>query len=122
MNDFSIVQTLFKQFITEQDICNVLQQYNYVDTARKFKVNDLVDFFASSAILRWKSFRHGCDVLESVNFSTVSKKLNQFLLVFLKIYFSLRCHAVIGKLDVLYIFPNLCYPSILQQLHLAKIV
>jgi len=74
MNDFSIFQTIFKQFITEQDICNVLQQYNYVDTARKFKVNDLVDFFASSAILRWKSFRHGCDVLESVNFSTVSKK------------------------------------------------
>jgi hypothetical protein len=74
MNNFSIFQIIFKQFITGQDICNLLQQYNYVDTARKFRVNDLVDFFASSTILRWKSFRHGCDILESVNFTTVSKK------------------------------------------------
>jgi hypothetical protein len=33
-----------------------------------------VDFLASAAIPRWKSFRHGCDVFETVNFSTVSKK------------------------------------------------
>ena len=71
--------TILKHLITTDDITTILKQYDYVDTARKFTVLSLLDFFAIASANQWKSFRHGADVvtsygLSSCDYSTASKK------------------------------------------------
>lgn len=48
-----LVQTL----LTEEDVKQLLQEINYVDTARKFTANQLLLFFMHAALDQWDSYR-----------------------------------------------------------------
>ena len=44
--------TILEQLITEEDIKNILNQFSYVDVARKFTVKSLLEFFTIAAAVK----------------------------------------------------------------------
>lgn len=97
--------TILKHLITADDIATILKQYDYVDTARKFTVSSLLDFFMIASASQWKSFRHGSDVVTSdglyfCDYSTVSKKASHVPLEIFKEILALtmsRCNRDIRR-------------------------
>ncbi|MEK5037525.1 hypothetical protein [Sporosarcina sp. FSL K6-3457] len=43
-----------------------LEKHNYKEIARKFKVEDLLDFFVAAAPEKWAGFRDGTEVMAYV--------------------------------------------------------
>lgn len=79
MKQFTIISKLLAILISPEELMELLEKHNYKDVARKFKVEDLFDFFVAAALEKWSGFRDGTEVMESVglspvNYSTVSKK------------------------------------------------
>lgn len=88
--------SILKQLITEEDITTIIKQHNYIDTARKFTVLSLLEFFATASTNEWKSFRHGADIakqhgLISADYSTISKKASDVPYAIFKDLFVLLC-------------------------------
>ena len=70
-----LVQTL----LTEEDAKQILQELNYIDTARKFTTSPLLLFFMHAALGQWDSYRSGVgkaliSVLIPVCYSSFSSK------------------------------------------------
>lgn len=96
MKKFTTFLTILKYFVTDEDLNNLMQRYEYSDTARKFTVSELVSFFTTAAMNEWKSFRHGSDVAESsglarCDYSTISKKASDVPFEIFKDLFALVC-------------------------------
>ena len=96
--------TILKQLITADDITTILKKFDYIDTARKFTVSSLLDFYMIASANQWKSFRHGSDVisagLKPCNYSTVSKKASHVPFEIFKEILSLamsRCNRSIRR-------------------------
>nr|WP_260866204.1 IS4 family transposase [Paenibacillus xylanexedens] len=65
--------------LKEEDVTRILEELNYVDTARKFTGHQLLLFFMNAALEQWDSFRSGVGQAAScglapVCFSTFSSK------------------------------------------------
>ncbi|WP_318615871.1 transposase [Sporosarcina sp. YIM B06819] len=72
----------------------LLEKHNYKVVARKFKVEDLLDFFVGATLEKWAGFRDGTEMMASidlspVNYSTVSKKAADVPYKFFKDFFHL---------------------------------
>ena len=79
MKQFNTISKLLATLISPEELKELLEKHHYIDVARNFKVEDLLDFFMASALEKWTGFREGTDVmasigLSSVHYSTVSKK------------------------------------------------
>ncbi|MGL4991578.1 MAG: hypothetical protein ACRC57_10530, partial [Sarcina sp.] len=79
-NNITLIE-IFQSFISEEEVLTVYKEFNYEETSRKFKGTDLYEFFIVAAINEYKSYRYGADLmgrdgLNSVNYSTISKKAN----------------------------------------------
>lgn len=98
MKEFNTITKLLSTLISLEELLSLLEKHNYVDVARKFKVEDLLDFFVASALEKWAGFRDGTEVMASiglspVNYSTVSKKAADVPYEIFKDLF----HLLIGK-------------------------
>jgi hypothetical protein len=71
---------LIQQLICPEEIDQILQEVNYVDTARKFTVLELLHFWLFASCKEWKSFRDGEEQIKCypqrahVDHSTIAKK------------------------------------------------
>jgi len=79
MKQFNIISKLLSTLISPEELMEIVEKHQYEDVARKFHVEDLLDFFVAAALEKWAGFRDGTDVMASiglspVNYSTVSKK------------------------------------------------
>lgn len=79
MKQFNIISKLLSILISEEELMTIVEKHNYVDVARTFKVENLLDFFIAAAIEKWDGYRGGTEVMASIglspaNYSTVSKK------------------------------------------------
>lgn len=74
--------TLLQNFISQDEIKEILAEFGFEDTARKCDVPTLLSYLVGAAAFEWKSLRHAADVasaqgLKSVNYSTLSKRLGE---------------------------------------------
>ena len=79
MKQFNTISKLLSTLISPEELMGLLEKHDYVDVARKFKVEDLLNFFVAAALEKWAGFRDGTEMMASiglspVNYSTVSKK------------------------------------------------
>lgn len=98
MKEFNTITKLLSTLISPEELAELLEKHNYVDVARKFKVEDLLNFFVASALEKWAGFREGSEVMAAigltpVNYSTVSKKAADVPYEIFKDLF----HLLIGK-------------------------
>ena len=73
---------LLQNFISQEEINEILVEYGFEDTARKCDVPTLLAYLVGAAAFEWKSLRHAADVasaqgLKSVDYSTLSKRLGE---------------------------------------------
>ncbi|MDG0811524.1 IS4 family transposase [Cohnella rhizosphaerae] len=82
MNYRTMFAPILQSFIPNEEIQPLLQQANYVDTARKFTVYELFIFLAEAALGQWDGYRDGekrmvaCG-LRQADHSTISKKAKE---------------------------------------------
>lgn len=79
MKNNTTIFDIFQTLLTEEEVIAVCEALGYIDTSRKFKVYDLINFFIAAATNEYKSFRTGSDSMVSaglkyVDYSTISKK------------------------------------------------
>lgn len=53
MKQFTIISKLLAILISPEELMELLEKHNYKDVARKFKVEDLFDFFVAAALEKW---------------------------------------------------------------------
>ncbi|MBE1553956.1 hypothetical protein H4683_001031 [Filibacter limicola] len=63
MKQFSTISKLLSTLISPEELMELVEKHNYVDVARKFKVEDLLDFFVAAALEKWAGFRDGTEVM-----------------------------------------------------------
>ncbi|WP_029501253.1 IS4 family transposase, partial [Kurthia huakuii] len=73
---------LLQNFISQEEINEILVEYGFEDTARKCDVPTLLAYLVGAAAFEWKRLRHAADVasaqgLKSVDYSTLSKRLGE---------------------------------------------
>ena len=69
------VFTLFQNFISQEEIDEILAELHFEDKARKCDVPPLLNYLVGAATFEWKSLRYAADVamekgLKSVDYST----------------------------------------------------
>lgn len=74
--------TYLQNFISQDEIKQILAEFGFEDTARKCDVPTLLNYLVGAAAFEWKSLRHAADVasaqgLKSVDYSTLSKRLSE---------------------------------------------
>ena len=79
MKQFNMISKLLSTLISTEELTALIEKHHYEDIARKFHVEDLLDFFMAAALEKWAGYRDGTDVMASiglspVNYSTISKK------------------------------------------------
>ena len=79
MKQFNTISKLLSTLISTEELTALIEKHHYEDIARKFHVEDLLDFFMAAALEKWAGYRDGADVMASiglspVNYSTISKK------------------------------------------------
>ena len=78
----TMIFTLLQNFISQEEIYQILTDCGFKDTARKCDVPTLLNYLVGAATFEWKSLRHASDVaiekgLKSVDYSTLSKRLGE---------------------------------------------
>ncbi|WP_237100017.1 IS4 family transposase [Paenibacillus azoreducens] len=82
MNHRTMLVPILQSLIPNEELQPLLQQANYVDTARKFTVYELFIFLAEAALGQWDGYRDGekrmvaCG-LRPADHSTISKKAKE---------------------------------------------
>nr|WP_256209105.1 IS4 family transposase [Paenibacillus sp. CF384] len=71
--------TILQTILPKEEVLPLVEQLGYVDNARKFKVYDLLQFLAQSALQQWNGYRDGetrmvSSGLARADYSTISKK------------------------------------------------
>jgi hypothetical protein len=79
MNKNSRIIDITQVFLTEKEVEKFADLIGYKDTARKFTIYDLLQYFIAASVGKWSSFRKGEKAasdfnLERVDHSTFSKK------------------------------------------------
>jgi hypothetical protein len=82
MKNTTTIFDIFQTFLSKEEVKKVSELLGYVDTARKFTLYDLIEFFIAAATNEYKSYRHGIEQMESmgltpVDYSTISKKASK---------------------------------------------
>lgn len=82
MKQFNTIKKLLSTLISNDELMEIVEKHHYEDVARKFHVEDLLDFFVAAALEKWAGYRDGTEImasigLSSVNYSTVSKKASE---------------------------------------------
>jgi len=80
-NNNRVIEALQAQ-ISEDEVKNICRKNKYIDTARKFTVYRLVEYFVAAAVGEWNSFRaaeiNGASYkLIPIDYSTFSKKASE---------------------------------------------
>lgn len=86
--------TLLQNFISQEEIDEILAELQFEDKARKCDVPTLLNYLVGAATFEWKSLRHAADVapaqgLKSVDYSTLSKRLGELNYLIVKRIFEL---------------------------------
>ena len=86
--------TLLSNFISQEEIDEILAELQFEDKARKCDVPTLLNYLVGAATFEWKSMRHAADVapaqgLKSVDYSTLSKRLSELNYLIVKRIFEL---------------------------------
>ena len=86
--------TYLQNFISQEDIDEILVEFGFEDTARKCDVPTLLHYLVGAATFEWKSLRYAADVatekgLKSVDYSTLSKRLGELNYLIVKRIFEL---------------------------------
>jgi hypothetical protein len=79
MKKSTMFQTFLQSVLTQEEVEQVIELVGYKETARKFTVYVLLQYWAQAAFGQWDSFRDGADRavgcgLPNVDYSTFSKK------------------------------------------------
>lgn len=79
MNNNSRIMDITQVFLTPEEVAEFAELIGYKDTARKFTIYDLLQYFIAASVGKWTSFRKGEKAasdfnLETVDHSTFSKK------------------------------------------------
>ncbi|AVK46944.1 hypothetical protein AXY43_24980 [Clostridium sp. MF28] len=82
MKNTTTIFDIFQTFLSEKEVEKFSEILEYVDTARKFTLYDLIKFFIAAATNEYKSYRDGVEHMESVgltpvDYSTISKKASK---------------------------------------------
>jgi len=109
MKQFNMISKLLSTLISTEELLEIVQKHQYEDIARKFHVEDLLDFFMAAALEKWDGFRAGTEVMASiglhpVNYSTVSKKAAEVAYEIFKDLFHLpvsKCNRAIRRTKVM---------------------
>jgi len=93
MTKINTIFTLLQNFISQEEVDEILADVGFVDVARKCDVSTLVSYLVGAATFEWKSMRHAADVapshgLKDVDYSTLSKRLKALDFQILKCIFS----------------------------------
>lgn len=77
-----MIFTYLQNFISQDEIAEILAELGFEDTAHKCDVPTLLNYLVGAATFKWKSLRHAADVapaqsLKSVDYSTLSKRLGE---------------------------------------------
>ncbi|SFP79949.1 Transposase DDE domain-containing protein [Halolactibacillus halophilus] len=80
MNKHTTLRTLIQNFLTEEELQAILEEFQYKEKARKCTVAVILSYLVHSAANEWKSLRHAADVgrsvgLTAVDHSSLSKHL-----------------------------------------------
>lgn len=100
MNKNTTFQTLIQNFLPETELHAILEEFQYVETARKCTISTLISYLVSSAANEWKSLRHAADVgasfgLVSVDHSSLSKHMKALDYAIMKHIFE----VIVSKLN-----------------------
>lgn len=81
--------TLLQNFISQEEIKEILAEFGFEDTARKCDVPTLLNYLVGAATFEWKSLRDASDVatekgLKFVDYSTLSKRLGELNYLIIK--------------------------------------
>ncbi|BAQ08862.1 transposase IS5377 [Bacillus sp. OxB-1] len=71
MNKNTTLQTLVQNFLSEEELQTILEEFKYEEKARKCTVSVLLSYLIHSAANEWKSMRHAADLGNSVGLTTV---------------------------------------------------
>lgn len=82
MNKHTTLKTLIQNFLTEEELQDILEEFQYKEKARKCTINVILSYLIHSAANEWKSLRHAADVgrslgLTAVDHSSLSKHLKR---------------------------------------------
>lgn len=86
--------TLLQNFISPDEITEILAEVGFEDTARKCNVPTLLNYLIGAAAFEWKSLRYTADVatekgLIPIDYSTLSKRLGELNYLIIKRIFEL---------------------------------
>ncbi len=86
--------TLLQNFISQEEIAEILAELQFEDKARKCDVATLLNYLIGAATFEWKSLRYAADVatekgLKSIDYSTLSKRLGELNYLIVKRIFEL---------------------------------
>lgn len=89
MKNFTMISDCIQAFLSENEINSILEDIQYKDSARKFKVSNLLNHWIASSVDGWKSFRDSevrskSHFLNNVDFTTFSKKAKDVPFEFFK--------------------------------------
>ena len=45
---------------------SIVEKHNYIDVARTFKVENLLNFFIAAALEKWAGYRDGAEIMVSI--------------------------------------------------------
>lgn len=96
----TMIFTLLQNFISQEEIMEILAEFGFEDTARKCDVPTLLNYLVGAATFEWKSLRDAADTapaqgLKSVNYSTLSKRLGELNYLIVKRIFE----RIVGRLN-----------------------
>jgi Transposase DDE domain len=79
MKKSTMFQSLLQSVLSEEEVIRLAERIGYTDTARKFSVYTLLQYWTQAAFEQWNGYRDGADRaaacgLAQANYSTFSKK------------------------------------------------
>lgn len=94
MSKNTTIFTLFQNFISQEEIVEILAELQFEDKARKCDVATLMNYLIGAAVFEWKGLRHASDVatekgLKQLDYSTLSKRLGELDYLVVKRVFEL---------------------------------
>lgn len=100
MTKHNTIFNLLQNFISPEDLAEILQEYGFEDVARKCTVDTLLHYLVGAAVFKWESMRDAADRAPSeglarVNYSTLSKRLKALDFHIIKQIL----HRIIGRLN-----------------------
>lgn len=100
MTKNTTIFTLLQNFISLEEIHEILAEFGFKDTARKCDVPTLLNYLIGAAAFEWKSLRDASDIatdvgLKFVDYSTLSKRLGALNYEIVKRIFE----VIVGRLN-----------------------